>query len=243
MTEKAKAYTSVTADDWVIAALDPTPRTAATARESLAGLHEAAFDLVSWLVANHREPAEQDGLIPINAALFKARQALAAAEAPGRVAALEAVIREQHRPVPYHWTYSNDRGTVCHGSTVGLHHRVERWPCDVESAIVAAENAIAVRALAAPASPAGVSGEVCAVCGEPKDNIEQHSFRQPDSHRFVLPAPAPTPTEPVERCVVAGCTDPTEPNSAFHTCEDSASMYHCLHDVYCHPFTPATRDE
>jgi hypothetical protein len=36
MTEKAKAYTSVTADDWVIADPDPTPRTAATAREALA---------------------------------------------------------------------------------------------------------------------------------------------------------------------------------------------------------------
>jgi hypothetical protein len=224
---------------------DPTPRTAAMAREGDVDYLLPTIPPASWAEALHTEWAingtlTEEGFDRLSALIDPA---LAAAEAPGRVAALEAVIREQHRPVPYHWTYSNDRGTVCHGSTVGLHHRVERWPCDVESAIVAAENAIAVRALAAPASPAGVSGEVCAVCGEPKDNIEQHSFRQPDSHRFVLPAPAPTPTEPVERCVVAGCTDPTEPNSAFHTCEDSASMYHCLHDVYCHPFTPATRDE
>lgn len=53
-------------------------------------------------------------------------------------ARLAEAMREQHRPVPYHWSQSGESGTVCAGSIVGLHHRVERWPCDVESAILAA---------------------------------------------------------------------------------------------------------
>lgn len=64
--------------------------------------------------------------------------ALARAEAGVPVGALH----RDHHPVPYHWSQSGERGTVCAGSLVGLHHRVELWPCDVERAI---QTALAAR--------------------------------------------------------------------------------------------------
>ena len=63
---------------------------------------------------------------------------------------VEALHRDHH-PVPYHWSQSGERGTVCAGSLVGLHHRVELWPCDVERAIQTA--------LALARAEAGVSLE------------------------------------------------------------------------------------
>lgn len=69
--------------------------------------------------------------------------------AAARAAALDGlvdVIREEHRPVAYHWSQSGESGTVCAASVTGLHSRVTRWPCSVESAIVAAFDRLAVRA-------------------------------------------------------------------------------------------------
>lgn len=66
--------------------------------------------------------------------------------APEPSAALVEVIREEHRPVAYHWSQSGEPGTVCAASVTGLHPRVTRWPCSVESAIVAAQDRLAARA-------------------------------------------------------------------------------------------------
>lgn len=54
-----------------------------------------------------------------------------------------ALMRREHRPVPYRWSQSGESGTVCAASIAGLHHRVTSWPCDVESAICAALTASA----------------------------------------------------------------------------------------------------
>ena len=69
---------------------------------------------------------------------------------------VEALHRDHH-PVPYHWSQSGERGTVCAGSLVGLHHRVELWPCDVERAIQTA--------LAARSAGSGSRVERECVCG------------------------------------------------------------------------------
>ena len=70
---------------------------------------------------------------------------VAAARAEG-LDGLVDVLREEHRPVAYHWSQSGESGTVCAASVTGLHSRVTRWPCSVESAIVAAQDRAAARA-------------------------------------------------------------------------------------------------
>jgi hypothetical protein len=92
--------------------------------------------------------------------------------------------------------------------------------------------------IAAAASPAGVSGEVCGYC----DDIWpcfQYRVDPVDSHHY--PAPAPTSSEPVERCVyrirMLGL-----PPFVCNREEDDA-LHRSLTHPDSHDFTPATRDE
>ena len=96
---------------------------------------------------------------------------------------VEALHRDHH-PVPYHWSQSGERGTVCAGSLVGLHHRVELWPCDVERAI---QTALAARS-------AGSGSRV------EHTPMEENPPVWCDEHRRWEARPTPDPASPCSVC-------------------------------------------
>jgi hypothetical protein len=191
---------------------DPTPRTAATARE------RDIYETVREVIRDYT--CLPFGLGEAKEMCSRITSALAAAEAPGRVAALEAVVDAM-------LSLQYEHGVNCYVTDqVGCR-------CPIDSTI---EWAMDVRLhLAAPASPAGVSGEVC-ICaitgpaggGHPNIDCPFH-------------APAPTPSEPVGRCENCG----HEPHDSALGCtfESTAGpdwFCACQHDQST---TPGARDE
>ncbi len=170
---------------------DPTPRTAATARE------RDIYETVREVIRDYT--CLPFGLGEAKEMCSRITSALAAAEAPGRVAALEAALRRIADLDP-------------------------DLDAEAEAAALASAKRIASNALAAPAPPAGVSGEVCAVCKDVRLGVQHDRYSMSAWHPFRA-APAPTPSEPVGRCVT--CGRPLLSNA---------------HE-WDHPFTPATRDE
>lgn len=137
-----------------------------------------------------------DNLIAlVRASAAVAEAWLARAEAGVSV---EALVREEHRPVPYRWSQSGESGTVCAASLTGLHSRVTPWPCSVESAIIAAHDRLAARSAgsgsrveAHPRPHVQVAGDggICAGCGK------------------AWPCPEARPTPPPARSRVEGWAD------------------------------------
>ena len=185
---------------------DPTPRTAATARERV----DVDAVIRNWWNDGPRKTWRKDFADPdtrrdwLEELGRQMTRALAAAEAPGRVAALEAALR---RIV----THAQDRGEF-----PGDWYEVSGGAIDAARTL-----------LAAPASPAGVSGE-----GLPDAS---YLFR-----------PAPTPSEPVARSD-AWMTEKC--SNCPHVKGRHLPDWGCMVPDASGPcgctlsFTPATRDE
>ena len=123
--------------------------------------------------------------------------------------ALRARMRQDHRPVRYHWSQSGESGTVCAASLTGLHSRVTIWPCSVESAIVAADTALAVQALAAAAPTPAVERVThgrhcrCTPCKRTDwtdPTLAHCGMHGPSCPPVYSPIDPPAPTPAVERC-------------------------------------------
>lgn len=181
-----------------------THRTAATAREALLAQLPPRV-VVGANGAYWRDYGDFYSMCPVSddndPVEVVAVYTLAAAEAPGRVAA----FAERWRGYARHHD-----GCIAQPPPVGSGEG-----CSCGLLVLAREYALAVSTiLAAPASPAG----------EPGEGLPDASY---------LFRPAPTPSEPVERC---GYVFLFDGETCGWTRERHVQGYH-------HPFTPATRDE
>lgn len=232
--------------------------TAATARDALATLTRAAAAMPDAALAPG-DPRYEWWWNVMSPALAEAAQTLAAAEAPGRVAALETALRsiaaKEPAPAIPGCTCDPDSATDDDGNLVmcDLHEpmlRHLRWETLASlvidyQAFMRHALAVADAALPAPASSAGVAGEVpCSNCGRHLD--EHGGYGDPDypAWRRECPAPTPTPSVAVARCsdgviavhagipTVATCGEPMD--AAVH---DHGSL------DFDHDFTPGGSDE
>ncbi len=254
---------------------DPTP--AATARDALLALHDFLWDEMEWF-SDESAPMpryttmahgqKHDDLVERFHDAYP--ELLAAAEAPGRVAALETALRsiaaKEPAPAIPGCTCDPDSATDDDGNLVmcDLHEpmlRHLRWETLASlvidyHAFMRHALAVADAALAAAEAPGRVAALEAALGiaydltrPEPKMSgphyrtigpVTAQRIHEAIVDAIALAAPAPTPSEPVARC---GFT-----TDGFR-CNDTPLQHRYLcgllhsHTFLCHPFTPGARDE